>query len=136
MTFFNSKGQIQVQWQKLSVIDAQYVKNDRKLAISRQYPEFLKIPGRFQKWWNFETLYWKSSFLTQTEWVIPYMLISNKTSQFQSTSGILESWIPHSRNHNISPNVCKINTNMLLSLFEDYGQGFWMNFKVCNTISK
>ena len=54
--------------------------------------------------------------------LIPYILKSVKTSQFQGASGILESWIPGSRNHNISPNVCKINTNMLLRLvfYESY----------------
>ena len=45
------------------------------------------------------------------------MLKSVKTSQFQGTSGILESWIPGSRNHNISSNVQKMDTNMLRKLF-------------------
>ena len=53
MTVFNNQGQIQVQWQKLSGIDAQYVKIGKKLANSRRYPEFQKIPGSFQEWWNF-----------------------------------------------------------------------------------
>ena len=46
-------------------------------------------------------------------WFIPHMLKSGKTSQFQGTFGILESWIPGSRNPCITPKVCKINTNIL-----------------------
>ena len=80
---------------------------------SRVPHDSLKIPG-MMKFWN-SVLKIK---LLDTNWVgfIPYMLISVRTSQFQGTSGILESWIPGSRNHDISSNVRKINTNMLCRL--------------------
>ena len=82
-------------------------------AISRVPENFWKFPGMI-KFWNSVL---KIMFL-DINWVgfILYMLISVKTSQFQGTSGILESWIPGSRNHNISSNVRKINTNMLCRL--------------------
>ena len=82
-------------------------------AISRVPENSWKFPG-MMKCWNSVL---KIKFL-DINWVgfIPYMLISVKTSQFLGTSEILESWIPWSRNHNISPNVCKIITNMLLRL--------------------
>ena len=82
-------------------------------AISRVPENSWKFPG-MMKCWNSVL---KIKFL-DINWVgfIPYMLISVKTSQFQGTSGILESWIPGSRNHNISSNVRKINTNMLCRL--------------------
>ena len=82
-------------------------------AISRVPENSWKFPG-MMKCWNSLL---KIKFL-DINWVgfIPYMLISVKTSQFQGTSGILESWIPGSRNHNISSNVRKINTNMLCRL--------------------
>ena len=82
-------------------------------AISRVPENFWKFPG-MMKFWNSVL---KIKFL-DINWVgfIPYMLKSVKTSQFQGTSGILESWIPGSRNHNISSNVRKINTNMLCRL--------------------
>ena len=54
---FNSVlGQIHVQWQKLSWIDAQYGKIDKKMATSRRYPEFHNFSENFQEWWNFEIL--------------------------------------------------------------------------------
>ena len=79
-------------------------------ATSRVPENFWKFPG-MMKFWNSVL---KIKFL-DINWVglIPYMLKSVKTSQFQGTFGILESWIPGSRNHNISSNVRKINTNML-----------------------
>ena len=82
-------------------------------AISRVPENSWKFPG-MMKCWNSVL---KIKFL-DINWVgfIPYMLISVKTSQFQGTSGILESWIPGSRNHDISQNVRKINTNMLCGL--------------------
>ena len=82
-------------------------------AISRVPENSWKFPG-MMKCWNSVL---KIKFL-DINWVgfIPYMLISVKTSQFQGTSGILESWIPGSRNHDISQNVRKINTNMLRRL--------------------
>ena len=80
---------------------------------SRVPDNSLKIPG-MMKFWNSRL---KFKFF-DINWVgfIPYMLKSVKTSQFQGTSGILESWIPGSRNHDISQNVRKINTNMLRRL--------------------
>ncbi len=92
--------------------------NQLKLANSRatsRVPEnFWKFPGMMEFW----NSVFKIKFL-DINWVgfIPYMLKSVKTSQFQGTSGILESWIPGSRNHDISSNVRKINTNMLCRLF-------------------
>ena len=91
--------------------------NQSKLANSRAIS---RVPGNF---WRFPGMvkFWNSvlkiKFL-DINWVgiIPYMLKSVKTSQFQGTSGILESWIPGSRNHNISSNVRKMNTNMLCRL--------------------
>ena len=79
-------------------------------AISRVPENSWKFPGMMK----FLNSVLKIKFL-DINWVgfIPYMLKSVKTSQFQGTSGILESWIPGSRNHNISPNVRKINTNIL-----------------------
>ena len=47
---------------------------------------------------------------------IPYILKSVKSGQFQGFSGILESWIPGSRSHNIFQKVQKIYTNMLCRL--------------------
>ena len=41
------------------------------------------------------------------------MLKIVKTSQYQGTSGILESWIQGSRHHNIFSIIHKINTDML-----------------------
>ena len=88
-------------------------KNGHFQAISRVPENFWKFPG-MMKFWNSVL---KIKFL-DINWVgfIPYMLKSVKTSQFQGTSGILESWIPGSRNHDISQNVRKINTNMLRKL--------------------
>ena len=67
-------------------------------AISRVPENFWKFPG-MMKFWNSVL---KIKFL-DINWVgiIPYMLKSVKTSQFQGTSGILESWIPGSRNYDI-----------------------------------
>ena len=62
-TFLNFWGKIHIQWQKLSWIDAQRVKIGKKIAISRWNPEFQKISGSFQEWWNFEILCSKLSFL-------------------------------------------------------------------------
>ena len=82
-------------------------------VISRIPENSWKFPGMMK----FLNSVLKIKFL-DINWVgfIPYMLISVKTSQFQGTSGILESCISGSRSHNICPNVCKINTNMLLRL--------------------
>ena len=82
-------------------------------AISRVPEKFWKFP-RMMKFWNSML---KIKFLDiYCVGLIPYMLKLVKTSQFQGTFGILESWIPGSRNHNISQNVRKINTNMLRRL--------------------
>ena len=103
--------------QKLSWKSTLYVKIGKKIghfqAIIRVPENFWKFPG-MMKFWNSVL---KIKFL-DINWVgfISYMLKSVKTSQFQGTSGILESWIPGSRNHNISSNVCKMNTNMLCKL--------------------
>ena len=85
-------------------------KNGHFQAISRVPENFWKFPG-MMKFWNSVL---KIKFL-DINWVgfIPNILILVKTSQFQGTSGILESWIPGSRNHDITSNVRKINTNML-----------------------
>ena len=76
-------------------------------AISRVPENFWKFPG-MMKFWNSVL---KIKFL-DVNWVgfIPYMLISVKASQFQGTSRILESWNPGSRNHELSPNLRKINS--------------------------
>ena len=85
-------------------------KNGHFQALSRVPEIFWKFPG-MMKFWN-NVL--KIKFLGMN-WVglMPYKLILVKTSQFLGTSGILVSRFPRSRNHNISQNVCKINTNML-----------------------
>ena len=88
-------------------------KNSHFQAKSRVPENFWKFPGLIEFWNSvmkikFLDINWKG--------FIPYMLKSVKTSQFQGTSGILESWIPGSRNHDIPLNVHKINTNMQLRL--------------------
>ena len=50
--------------QKLSGKSTLYIEIGKKSAISRWYPEFQKISGSFQEWWNFKILCWKSNFLT------------------------------------------------------------------------
>ena len=40
----------------------------KKETISREIPEFQIIPRRFQEWWTFGILHWKSRSLTQTDW--------------------------------------------------------------------
>ena len=67
-------------------------------AISRVPENSWKFPGMMK----FLNSVLKIKFL-DTNWVgfITYMLISVRTSQFQGTSGILESWIPGSRNYDI-----------------------------------
>ena len=85
------------------VTELEFGLNDWKMPNSRLFLESWnqnpKITRDNSKTWHF-------SF-------IPYMLKLVKTNQFQGTFGILESWIPGSRNHDISQNVRKINTNML-----------------------
>ena len=85
-------------------------------AIFRVPESFWKF-SRMMKLWNSVL---KIKFL-DINWVglIPYMLKSVKTSQFHGTGtfGILESWISGCRNHNLSPNMCKTNTNMLRMFF-------------------
>ena len=82
-------------------------------AISRVLENSWKFPG-MMKCWNSVL---KIKFL-DINWVgfIPYMLKSVKTSQFQGFSGILESWIPESRSHNIFQKVQKIDTNIIYRL--------------------
>ena len=53
-----------VSWHKLSGIHTLYVEISQNLPIPGQYPEFHKISGSFQEWWNFKILCWKSNFLT------------------------------------------------------------------------
>ena len=90
-----------------------------KLAKNWPFPGDIQSSRKFlevskMKFWNSEL---KIKFL-DINWVglIPTCWNQSKTSQFQGTSGILESWIPGSRNHNISSDVRKINTNMLCRL--------------------
>ena len=108
----NSSSVTKIKW-NLCPICQNWQKFDQFQAISRVPENSWKFPGMMK----FLNSVLKIKFL-DINWVgfIPYMLISVKISQFQSTSGILESWIPGSRNHNISPNVHKININMLLRL--------------------
>ena len=108
----NSSSVTKIKW-NLCPICQNWQKFDQFQAISRVPENSWKFPG-MMKFWNSVL---KIKFL-DINWLgfIPYMFISVKTSQFQGTSGILESWIPGSRNHNICPNVRKINTNMLLRL--------------------
>ena len=108
----NSSSVTKIKW-NLYPISQNWQKFDQFQAISRVPENSWKFPGMMK----FLNSVLKIKFL-DINWVgfIPYMLISVKTSQFQGTSGILESWIPGSRNHNISSNVRKINTNMLCRL--------------------
>ena len=108
----NSSSVTKIEW-NLCPICQNWQKFDQFQAISRVSENSWKFPGMMK----FLNSVLKIKFL-DINWVgfIPYMLISVKTSQFQGTSGILESWIPGSRNHNISSNVGKINTNMLCRL--------------------
>ena len=108
----NSSSVTKIKW-NLCPICQNWQKFDQFQAISRVPENSWKFPGMMK----FLNSVLKIKFL-DINWVgfIPYMLISVKTSQFQGTSGILESWIPGSRNHNISSNVRKINTNMLCRL--------------------
>ena len=108
----NSSSVTKIKW-NLCPICQNWQKFDQFQAISRVPENSWKFPGMMK----FLNSVLKIKFLN-INWVgfIPYMLISVKTSQFQGTSGILESWIPGSRNHNISSNVRKINTNMLCRL--------------------
>ena len=108
----NSSSVTKIKW-NLCPICQNWQKFDQFQAISRVPENSWKFPGMMK----FLNSVLKIKFL-DINWVgfIPYMLISVKTSQFQGTSGILESWIPGSRNYNICPNVRKINTNMLLRL--------------------
>ena len=62
------------------------------MAISRQHPEFQKISGNFQEWWNFEIPHWKSSSLTKNEWEI-YPICWNQ-SKLANSRAFLESWNP------------------------------------------
>ena len=99
-----------------------YIDMAKKLAISRWYPEFQKISGSSR---NDEIL--KFCVENQVSWhklsginILHVEISQNQpipghfwNPGFQGTSGILESWIPGSINHDISSNVHKINTNML-----------------------
>ena len=83
--------------------------NWQKLAISRGYPEYQGISRSFH-FWNSVL---KIKFLEKSlVGFVSYMLKAVKTGH-SGHSGILESWIPGSRNHNIPSNVHKINTDML-----------------------
>ena len=108
----NSSSVTKIKW-NLCLIYPNWQKIGHLKAISRVPENSCKFPG-MMKFWNSVL---KIKFL-DINWLgfTPYILISVKTSQFQGTSGILESWIPGSRNHNISQNVRKINTNMLRRL--------------------
>ena len=52
----------------LSWIYTKCVKFSKLLAISREIPGFQIIPGRFQGWWNFLILHWKSCSRSKNEW--------------------------------------------------------------------
>ena len=108
----NSSSVTKIKW-NLCPICQNWQKFDQFQTISRVPENSWKFPGMMK----FLNSVLKIKFL-DINWVgfIPYMLISVKTSQFQGTSGILESWIPGSRNHNISSNGRKVNTNMLCRL--------------------
>ena len=108
----NSSSVTKIKWNRCPICQ-NWQKIGQFQAISRVPENSWKFPGMMK----FLNSVLKIKFL-DINWVgfIPYMLISVKTSQFQGTSGILESWIPGSRNHNISSNVRKINTNMLCRL--------------------
>ena len=116
MEFLNSTLKIKF-YAKNWVKKISYTPNLPKLVhfqrSSRGPDNSWEIPG-MMKFWNSRL---KFKFF-DIKWVrfIPYMLKSVKTSQFQGTSGILESWIPGSRNHDLSQNLRKINTNMLRRL--------------------
>ena len=105
----NSSSVTKIKW-NLCPICQNWQKFDQFQAISRVPENSWKFPGMMK----FLNSVLKIKFL-DINWMgfIPYMLISVKTCQFQGTSGILESWISGSRNHYISSNVRKINTNML-----------------------
>ena len=108
----NSSSVTKIKWNRCPICQ-NWQKIGQFQAISRVPENSWKFPGMI-KFWNSRL---KFKFF-DINWVgfIPYMLKSVKTSQFQGTSGILESWIPGSRNHDIFQNVCKINTNMLCRL--------------------
>ena len=108
----NSSSVTKIKW-NWCPISPNWQKTGHFQSISRVPENSWKFPGMMK----FLNSVLKIKFL-DINWVgfIPYMLISVKTSQFQGTSGILESWIPGSRNHDISLNVRKINTNMLRRL--------------------
>ena len=108
----NSSSVAKIKW-NLCPICQNWQKFDQFQAMSRVPENSWKFPGMMK----FLNSVLKIKFL-DINWVgfIPYMLISVKTRQFQGTSGILKSWIPGSRIHDISSNVRKINTNMLCRL--------------------
>ena len=108
----NSSSVTKIKWNRCPICQ-NWQKIGQFQAISRVPENSWKFPGMMK----FLNSVLKIKFL-DINWVgfIPYILKSVKTSQFQGTSGILESWIPGSRNHNISSNVQKINTNMLCRL--------------------
>ena len=108
----NSSSVTKIKWNRCPICQ-NWQKIGQFQAISRVPENSWKFPGMI-KFWNSRL---KFKFF-DINWVrfIPHMLKSGKTSQFQGTSRILKSWIPGSRNHNIFPNVCKFNTDMLPSL--------------------
>ena len=105
----NSSSVTKIKWNRCPICQ-NWQRIGQFQAISRVPENSWKNPGMMK----FLNSVLKIKFL-DINWVgfIPYMLISVKTSQFQGTSGILESWIPGSRNSDISLNVRKIITNML-----------------------
>ena len=109
----NSSSVTKIKW-NLCPICQNWQKFDQFQAISRVPENSWKFPGMMK----FLNSVLKIKFL-DINWVgfIPYMLKSVKTSQFQGTSGILESWIPGSRSHKFFQKVQNIDTNMLYSFF-------------------
>ena len=63
----------------------------KKLANSRGIPEFQVVPGRFQEWWNFWILYWKSSSLTKFE-KEKHLICWNRPNHAKSR-GFQDSWM-------------------------------------------
>ena len=108
----NSSSVTKIKWNRCPICQ-NWQKIGQFQAISRVPENSWKFPGMI-KFWNSRL---KFKFF-DINWVgfIPYILKSVKTSQFQGTSGILGPWIPGSRNHDVSQNVRKINTNMLCRL--------------------